>query len=119
MNGLDWKPSCIFQILMENTKYLPEEPHNFTLSSVLAERKPRLIERVVINYSAGDETPESALAWFRCYDQYELCNFSLSCLAIKTLVHPDLRYEVVVQHNHEPLFKKIPGNIYLMMVLEV
>jgi len=60
-----------------------------------------------------------AAACFRCYDAYELCDFSLAQLAIETLFHPDLRAEVVIQHNHVPSFKKLPGNVYLMMVLEV
>jgi len=34
-------------------------------------------------------------------------------------VHTDLRADVVVQNNHTPSFKKIPGNIYLMMVFDV
>jgi len=43
----------------------------------------------------------------------------LSRLAIEALVHPELRAEVGVQFSHENLFKKLPGSIYLMMVLEV
>jgi len=44
--------------------------------------------------------------------------FSISRLAVETLVHPDLRAEVVVWHNHVPSFKKLPGIVYLMMVLD-
>jgi len=47
------------------------------------------------------------------------CVTSLSRLAIEALVHPNLRSEVIVQVNHTPLFKKLPGSVYLMMVLEV
>jgi len=67
----------------------------------------------------GDKTPALVAARFKCYDTYELCDFSLSRLAIETLVYPDLRAEVVVQHNHMLSFKKLPGNVYLMMVLDV
>ena len=48
-----------------------------------------------------------------------MCDCLLSRLAIETLVHPNLLAEAVVQHNHIPLLKKFPGNIYLIMVLEV
>jgi len=34
-------------------------------------------------------------------------------------VYPGLRAEVVVQHNYVPSFKKLPGNVYLIMVLKV
>ena len=34
-------------------------------------------------------------------------------------MHSELRAEIVVQHNHMPLFKKLPGNVYLMMFLDV
>ena len=100
-------------------RYFPEEPHNFTLASVLAEHQLRFIELAAVCNSNGDENPASVAAQFRCYDSYELCNLSLSCLAIGTLVHPDLRADVLVQHNHMPSFKKTPGNVYLMMVLDV
>ena len=60
-----------------NMKYLPEDSYNFTLASILVEYKIRRVEPGVINDSAGNETPDSVLARFRCYDQYELCDFSI------------------------------------------
>ena len=48
-----------------------------------------------------------------------MCDWSLSRLAIEALVHPDLCAEVVVQFNHTNSFKKLPGSVYLMMVLDV
>jgi len=99
-------------------RYLPEEPHKLTLASVLAEHQSRVTEPAAVWDDKGDETPASVAAQFKCYNPYELCDFSLSRLAIETLVHPDLRAEVVVQYNHIPSFKKLPGNVYLMMVLD-
>ena len=99
-------------------KYLPEDPHTFSLQSVLKEHNSRLTEPSPI-VDAGVETPTSIIARFKCYDAYEMCDFSLSRLAIEALVHPDLRAEIVVQYNHMDNFKKYPGSIYLMMVLEV
>ena len=65
------------------------------------------------------ELPSSVSDQFACYDLYEICDLNLSRLAIEALVHPVLRAEVVVQHGHKSTFKKCPGKIYLMMVLQV
>ena len=100
-------------------KYLPEEPHNFTLTGVLDEHKSRLAEPNVELDENGVETVESASARHRCYDEYEKCDFSLSRLAVDSLVHPDLRAEVITQHGHVPNFKKLPGQVYMMMTLDV
>merc|ERR1740124_651011 len=78
-----------------------------------------MVELACVGDANGKETSASVAARFRCYDDYELCDFSLSRLAVETLVHPYLRAEVVVQHNHVPSFKKLPGNVYLVMVLDV
>jgi len=80
----------------KNMRYFPEEPHNFTLSSILVEHQLRLVEPEYVNDANEKETSASVAALFRCYDDYELCDFSLSQLAVETLVHPDLRAEVVV-----------------------
>ena len=90
-------------------KYLPEDPHTFTLQSVLDEHESRLVEPSPVNDSAGVETPASIIARYKCYDAYEMCDFSLSRLAIEALVHPDLRAEIVVQYNHMDNLKNIQG----------
>ena len=100
-------------------QYLPEDPHTFTLQTVLNEHKSRLVEPAAVKDATNVETPESVLARFKSYDAYEKCDISLSRLAIESLVHPELRAEIVVQFNHMDEFKKIPGSVYLMMVLEV
>ena len=86
---------------------------------VLTERKFWLVEPSPITDSSGTKTPTSIITRFKRYDAYDQCDISLSRLAIETLVRPDLRAEVVVQFNHTPLFKKLPGSVYLMMVLDV
>jgi len=62
---------------LETLFYLPNSDKNFTLASVLADHNSRIIEPDIID-KKGRETPASAAARFRCYDVYELCNFSLS-----------------------------------------
>ena len=99
--------------------YLPKDPHTFTLATVLAEHKSRVTEPTPILGASNVETLESIIARFKCYSTYEKCDWFLSHLAIETLVYPDLRVEVVVQFSHTSSFKKLPGNIYFMMVLEV
>ena len=100
-------------------KYLPEDPHTFTLSDLMTEHKYRLIEPPHIYDSTTTETPASIIARLKTYEAYEICDFSLSLLAIEALVHPDLRADAVVQFSHEEFFKKLPGSVYLMMVLDV
>ena len=91
-------------------KYLPEEPYSFTIDDILAEHTSRLVEPSVITNSQTPhvETPESTLAWLHCYDPYEKCDFSISRLVIESLVHPELRAEIIVQFSLTPSFKKLP-----------
>ena len=87
-------------------KYLPEDPHTFTLKTVIDEHASRLVEIVEVNDDKGNKTPESVIARFKCFDKYELCNFSLSRLAVESLIHPDLHAEVVVKYSHMKNLKK-------------
>ena len=77
-------------------KYLPGDLHTFTLALVLAEHKSRFKEPLTVLDGSGTETPTSIVARFKCYETYEFCDWSLSRLAIESLVHPDLREEVLV-----------------------
>ena len=104
---------------LKKMKYLPEEPHSFTLEEVLTEHKSRLVEPDEVLDSSNNETDASKFARFKCYDIYELCDLALSRLAIESLTHPDLRAQVVVQYGKESNFKRLPGQVYLMMVLNV
>jgi len=54
----------------KNMRYSPEEPHNFTLLSVLAEHQPRLVEPECINDANGSETTASVTARFRWTTNY-------------------------------------------------
>ena len=65
------------------------------------------------------ETPVSVLSRYRSYDEYNKCDFLLHCLVFEALVHPDISSEVVFQYNQVSSFKKLPGQVYLMMVLQV
>ena len=101
-------------------KYLPEEPHNFTLSTVTDEHISRMMEsNHITEGTPGVEAPESILVCFKIYDAFEKCDFSLSCLAIKSLVCQDLHAEVFVQHIHIANFNKLPRQMHLMILLEV
>jgi len=90
-------------------RYLPEEPHIFSLAEVQAEHASRLTEPEKVLDFAGDKTTDSLLARFKCYDVYEQYDFSLSRLAIEALKHPDLRAQVLVQYGTENLLKCPPG----------
>jgi len=90
-------------------QYFPEDPHTFSLTSALDKHTSRLVEPPPVMDTTGNETPASIIARHKCYDIYEFCDVSLSRLAIEALVHPDLHAEIVVQFNHMPKFKKLPG----------
>jgi len=100
-------------------QYLPEDSHTFSLTSVLDEHTSRLVEPPPVMDNTGSETQASIIAWHKYYNIYELCNVSPSRLSIEALVHPELCAEIVVQFNHMPKFKRLPGSVYLMMVLDV
>ena len=61
-------------------KYFPEDPHTFTLKVVIAEHESRLIDPAAVSDDKGVETSESVKSRFKCFDEYEICDFSvLSC----------------------------------------
>ena len=60
--------------------------HLFTIDSVTAEHESRIDEPAIIQDSSGTETIDSAQARFRCYDEFEKYDFSLSRLAIESLI---------------------------------
>ena len=66
--------------------YLVKNVHLFTIDSVTQEHESRLIEPPVVNDSSVAETSDSIQARFRCYDEFEKYDFSLSRLAIESLI---------------------------------
>ena len=99
-------------------KYLVKNVHLFTIDSVTQEHESRLIEPSVVNDSTGNETSGSSQARFRCYDEFEKYDFSLSRLAIESLITLRLREAISIRFSHIDDFDSLPGNIYFMMVLE-
>ena len=58
-------------------KYLPEDPHTFTLASVLAEHESRIREPTPILEEDGKTgTPTSIISRFKFYDDYEMCSYN-------------------------------------------
>lgn len=104
---------------LKKMKYLPKESHSFTLEEVQAGHEGRMVEPSPALDSSNNETDVSKLARFRCYDIYEMCDIALSRLTIEGLTHPDLRAQVVVQYDEQMNFKRLPGQVYLMMILNV
>ena len=79
----------------------------------------RFFEPTVVHGGPVDtqvETAASVIIRFRCYNVFEKCDFPISRLAIKLLVHPDLHAEVLIQHIHMDGFKKLPGYIYICFI---
>ena len=78
-----------------------------------------MTEPAVVLDSSNIETDISKLARFKCYDIYEKCDIALSRLTIESLTHPDLRVQVIVQCGERENFKCLPGQVHLMMTLNV
>ena len=100
-------------------RYLPVEPRIFSLNQVQAEHTSRLSKPAAITNTAEDEISNSLLDRFKYYDLYEQWNFSLSRLAIEVFTHLDLHAQVVFQYGSGKSFKRLPSQVYLMLILQV
>jgi len=101
-----------------------EEPHAFDVNTVLEEHLSRMFEPdPIMSTDAADgvefETDASKLARFRCYDSFESFDIHLSRLAIKSLISLSVQARVDVRFNHFDDYADLPGQVFLMMVLEV
>ena len=100
-----------------------EEPHAFDVNTVLEEHLSRMLEPdPIMSTDAGGvevETDASKLARFRCYDSFESFDIHLSRLAIKSLISLSVQARVDVRFNHFDSYAELPGQVFLMMVLEV
>ena len=103
--------------------YIVDEPHAFDVDTVLNEYRTRLDEPAPVTAVNGGgfdiETEASKLARFRCYDSFEAFDIYLSRLAIESLISTSVRTSVGVRFNHLADFDDFPGQVYLMMILEV
>ena len=93
--------------------------HMFTIDSVTTEHNSRLVEPPIIQDSSGTETTKSAQACFCCYDEYKKYDFSLSRLAIESLITLCLQEAISVRFSYTQDFDFLPGQIYFMKVLEI
>ena len=92
--------------------------HLFTLEDVQLEYESRLIEpSIVLDATGISETPDSRNARFRSFDKYELCDRSLSRLAVDSLVTVAFHRIIAVRFSHVEIFDLLPGQTYLTIVL--
>jgi hypothetical protein len=71
-----------------------------------------------------DEVIKSSTAWINstkkdAYDQYELYEIETSRLFIESLLSPTLTENLQNRFDHDAGYSDYPGNVLLMMVLEV
>ena len=105
--------------------FLPDHAHKITVQNVIDEHNSRMLEPSAVNEvdSSGNptnvETVSSKLNRFKCYDQYELTDITLSRLLVDCLISSGLRLQVMTRFRHDTEFENYPGSVYLMMILEV
>ena len=98
---------------------LTDHPHSFSLDQVIKEFTDRNItEPTPILDSTNNETDESITNRFKCYDDYEAYDISLSRLVMETLTHPVLRETIETRYDHLDDFLDLPGQVYFAMALE-
>lgn len=99
---------------------LAEEPHTLSFEQVITDHNDRLVQPPKVFESDGiTETPASISARFACYDDYEKCDFGLSRIAVESLVSASLRSKIHTRYSTLSGYKRFPGQVYFMMVLEV
>ena len=99
---------------------LSEDSHLFTVQQVIDEHYSRLDEPGPV-YDPGTttETDASKLARFRCYDKYERFDMSLCRRVMDSLLTHNLKATIRIKFGHLPQFKALPGQIIVMMALDV
>ena len=85
-------------------RFLVDDSHHFTIDAVIMEHKDR-----------WDNTED-----FKGYDVYERGDAYLSRrLAVDSLLSCALESKVVIRYGHYDNFEDVPGQVYLMMVLDL
>jgi hypothetical protein len=98
---------------------LTDHPHSFSLDQVMKEFNDRNVpEPAPILDGSNNETDESIVNRFKCYDDYESYDISLSRLVLETLTHPVLRETIETRYDHLDDFLDLPGQVYFTMALE-
>ena len=102
--------------------YLLDEAQNFTLKEVTDEFNSRMIEPApqYVTDSSGTqtETVASVQARYRAYDEFEKGDIGLSRLVVESQISPTIREQVRTRFSHVANFARLPGQVYLMMVLD-
>ena len=89
--------------LAGSMQFLVDDSHHFTIDAVIMEHKDR-----------WDNTED-----FKGYDVYERGETYLSHLAVDSLLSCALESKVLIRYGHYDDFEDVPGQVYLMMVLNL
>ena len=100
--------------------FLLDNPYDFTIEDVMTEYEGCLFQpaKVFKDGSTTEETDESILNRFKSYDEYKLSDVSLSQLCVESLLSTGFCESFLNCFSHLPLFDDLPGQVYLMMVLD-
>ena len=83
--------------------FLVNDAHHFTIDDVILEHSQRM-----------ETTGE-----FKEYDDYERGDSYLSRLAVESLLSSALDAKILIRYGHYDDFEDLPGQVYLMMVLDI
>ena len=84
-------------------KYLIDDSHHFTIQDVMDEHSSRL----------------ATTGTFKEYDDYERFDIYLSRLAVEALISSALEGKIRIRYGHYDNFKRLPGQVYFMMILDI
>ena len=84
-------------------KYLIDDSHHFTIQDVMDEHSSRL----------------ATTGTFKVYDDYERFDVYLSRLAVEALISSALEAKIRIRYGHYDNFKRLPGQVYFMMILDI
>ena len=102
--------------------FLAKDPHMLELNDVITEHTNRLENEpsaVLDSSSSPKELQTSIDARHKFYDEFETDDILLSRLVVDSIISPDLRSKVKTRFGHTTSYSDLPGQVYLMMVLEV
>ena len=97
-----------------------DEPQHFTVNSVTTEHEVRM-EPPMDEISAITGVPLQHIVDrnFKKYDEYELADIYMSRLAVEALISRALETRIEIRFGHVIDFDDLPGQVYLMMILEI
>ena len=107
-----------FNVRMKKMTSLLKESHAFTVEEVIVEYQDRLDEPQPVLNENGQETDESKVSRYACYDEYELNDLHLSRMVVESLLTATFCEKLDTRFSHVEEYEGMPGQVLFMMTLE-